>query len=73
MSTNQQNCCQDTPDVENDDKPKCPEDTGGPLIQLLEELDDIDETSREASLNKQSIGDNNGGRIELTKQPGQKL
>lgn len=35
------------------------------LIALLEELDTIDECSAEAGLNRYSINDNNGGRIEL--------
>ena len=52
---------------EDSDQLEHEEDAGETLIQLLEELGNIDEDSKEAPLNKLSIDDNNGGRIELLK------
>ena len=57
MSTDRQ----DTPDTENDDQLPCPNDAAELLIQILEELNDINETAPNAVLNEHSISDNNGG------------
>lgn len=35
------------------------------LADVVTELDSIDENAPEASINKETISDNNGGRIEL--------
>ena len=60
---------QDTSPSEADTPVEQPEDDGDALMQLLVELDTVDEDAEEASLNKCSISDNNGGRIELMKRP----
>jgi hypothetical protein len=39
--------------------------SGNDLGDLMQELEGVDETSPSAKLNKTSISDNNGGRIEL--------
>jgi hypothetical protein len=63
MNTNPQA----SPSPEDSDPLEHEKDAGETLIQLLEELDNIDEDSTEAPLNKLSIDDNNGSRIELLK------
>jgi hypothetical protein len=63
---------QHSPPSEDDTQPELSEDEGEALMQLLEELDNIDEDAEEAPLNRCSISDNNGGRIELIKRPRQK-
>jgi hypothetical protein len=61
------------PSSKDNDQLENQEDEGETLIQLLEELDDVDEGSEEATINKFSISDNNGGRIELMKRHAYKL
>jgi hypothetical protein len=61
------------PSSKDNDQLETQEDEGETLIQLLEELDNIDEGSEEAAINKFSISDNNGGRIELMKRQTHKL
>lgn len=56
---------QGTQSAEDDDQQGYSEDESETLMQLLEELDAINENTEEASLNRDSIDDNNGGRIEL--------
>lgn len=56
------------PPSEGNDQPEKQEDEGEALTQLLEELDNINENSEDAPLNKYSINDNKGGRIELMKR-----
>ena len=54
--------------VEDDEQLQRTEDEGEALIRLLEELEDIDESSEDAALNKCSMSDDNGGRIELMRR-----
>jgi hypothetical protein len=55
---------QHSPHSEDDPQPELSEDESETLMQLLEELDNIDEDTDEAPLNKCSMDENNGGRIE---------
>lgn len=65
----------DPPDKKEDDKPQPKKPSGrvnmagvqpgNDLGDLMQELEGVDETNPTAKLNKTSISDNNGGRIEL--------
>lgn len=58
-----------SPAEADDDPPlQLTDEEGDTLIALLEELDAINMHAPDAELNRHSIDDNNGGRIELMRR-----